>query len=40
MAAAAVQMLQKSLQDARNDLDSTNQAIKRLTGRDPDINKT
>lgn len=35
MAAGAVQMLQKSLEAAQKDLTSTDDAIKRLTGRDP-----
>jgi len=37
MAAGAVQMLQKSLLEANKDLTSTNDAIRRLTGRDPDV---
>ena len=32
----AVQMLQKSLSDAQKDLRSTNDALRRLTGRDPE----
>lgn len=35
MAAGAVQMLQKSLQEAQKNLSSTDEAIKRLIGRDP-----
>ena len=35
MAAGAVQMLQKSLLEAQKSLSSTDDAIKRLIGRDP-----
>ena len=36
MAAGVVQMLHKSLKEAQKDLTSTDDAIKKLTGRDPD----
>jgi len=35
MSNGALQTLQKSLQDAHRSLESTNDAIKKLTGRDP-----
>lgn len=35
MSNGALQTLQKSLQDAHKSLESTNDAIRKLTGRDP-----
>jgi hypothetical protein len=37
MSSGAIQILQKSLEAARKDLSTTNDAIKKLTGRDPAI---
>lgn len=36
MSFGAVQMLQKTLAEAQKGLSSTNDAIKKITGRDPD----